>query len=316
MAPRVSVCIPTYNYANFIPAAIESVLNQGFVDFELIVQDDCSSDNTEEVIAEFLSDSRVKFGRNGRNLGLAANWNLCLGKARGQYIKYVFADDLLASDDALSEMVYALDGDRDISLVASSRNIIDAHSKVLRVESSFDRDLVAPGTSIIRKCLYRSRNLIGEPTTVMFRKEHAGRGFNEAYEHLLDMEMWFHLLEKGKFAFINRPLCSFRVHPAQKTNENVRRRVYLDDYYLLLRQYLDRPYIRMGWGLKNYLVVDALYQFWKLHKRGLLERQEALTSIRSRFPSFFFVYPFFKLVKPFVKVYLSVLGSLVHLNQL
>lgn len=308
MAPRVSVCIPTYNYANFIPFAIESVLNQGFGDFELIVQDDCSNDNTESVIAGFLSDPRVKFDRNERNLGLAQNWNLCLHKAAGEYIKYVFADDLLASRDALSEMVCVLDHDPGISLVASSRNIIDAQSVELRVESSFDKDLIAPGTSIIHKCLYRSRNLIGEPTNVMFRKDHAARGFNEEYEHLLDMEMWFHLLEKGKFAYINRPLCSFRVHPAQKTNENVRKRVYLDDYYLLLRQYLNRPYVRMGWVLKNYLAVDALYQFWKLHKRGLLERQEASASIKSRFPSFFFIYPFFKLAKPFMKVYLSLLA--------
>ena len=170
MAPRVSVCIPTYNYANFLPSAMESILNQGFDDFELIVQDDCSSDNTQEVIAGFLSDPRVKFGRNEHNLGLAANWNLCLGKAAGRYIKYVFADDLLASRDALSEMVRLLDADRDISLVASSRNIIDARSEVLRVESSFHGDLIAPGTSIICRCLYSGRNLIGEPTVCHVQK--------------------------------------------------------------------------------------------------------------------------------------------------
>ena len=307
MAPRVSVCIPTYNYANFLPSAMESILNQGFDDFELIVQDDCSSDNTQEVIAGFLSDPRVKFGRNEHNLGLAANWNLCLGKAAGRYIKYVFADDLLASRDALSEMVRLLDADRDISLVASSRNIIDARSEVLRVESSFHGDLIAPGTSIICRCLYSSRNLIGEPTAVMFRKAHAERGFDVGYEHLLDMEMWFHLLEKGKFAFINRPLCSFRVHPGQKTADNVRKRVYLDDQYLLLRQYLDRPYVRAGRVLKDYLLADAVYQFWKLHKKGLLERQEASARIKSKLPFFFFIYPFFKLAKPFMKIYLFLL---------
>ena len=221
----------------------------------------------------------------------------------------MFADDLLASRDALSEMICLLDSDRDICLVASSRNIIDAQSVVLRVKSSFDKDLIAPGTSIIHKCLYHSRNLIGEPTTVMFRKDHARRGFNEGYEHLLDMGIWFHLLEKGKFAYINRHLCSFWVHPAQKRADNVRKRVYLDDYYPLLRQYLDRPYVRVGWVLKNYLVVDALYQFWKLNKKGLLERREASASIKSRFLLFFFVYPFFKLAKPFMKIYVSLLRT-------
>ncbi len=310
MAPRVSVCIPTYNYANYLPAAIESVLNQRFRDFELLIQDDCSSDKTEEALAGFLQDPRVKFGRNERNLGLAANWDVCLRKAVGQYIKYVFADDLLSSKDALSEMVCLMDADRDISLVASSRSIIDPQSVVLGVESSFDKDLIAPGTSIINECLYRGRNMIGEPTAVMFRKNDAGRGFSREYQHLLDMEMWFHLLEKGKFAFINRPLCSVRRHPAQKTVENVHSRVYLDDHCFLLRQYLDRPYVRAGRLLKNYLMVDAVYQFWKVHKKGLMKRDEAVARIKSRLPSFFLVYPLFKLAKPFMKIYLSLLRGI------
>ena len=129
----------------------------------------------------------------------------------------------------------------------------------------------------------------------MFRKDHAERGFNEGYEHLLDMEMWFHLLEKGKFAFINRPLCSFRVHPAQKTADNVRKRVYLDDHYLLLRQYLDRPYVRAGRVLKNYLVADAVYQFWKLHKKGLLERRKLQRESKAGFRSSFSCIPFLNL---------------------
>lgn len=310
MAPRVSVCIPTYNYAHFISSAVESVLNQEFGDFEIIVQDDCSSDNTEEVIAGFLSDPRVKFGRNERNLGLGANWNVCLRKAAGEYVKYVFADDLLASGDALGEMAGVLEKDSQISLVASSRNIIDAHSAVLRVESSFHGDLTAPGAGIINRCLYCRRNLIGEPSAVMFRRDDARRGFDERYKHLLDMEMWFHLLEKGKFAYIDRPLCSFRIHPEQKTAENIRSRIYLDDYFLLLRQYLDKPYIRAGRVLKHYLLVDAVYQFWKLHKKGLLGRREASLRIKSIFPSFFLVYPFFKVAKPFMKIYLSLLRSM------
>jgi hypothetical protein len=144
----------------------------------------------------------------------------------------------------------------------------------------------------------------------MFRKSDAERGFSEEYRHLLDMEMWFHLLEKGKFAYINRPLCTFRVHPAQTTAENVRRRIYLDDHWLLLRQYLAKPYVQAGWVLKNYLEVEAVYQFWKLYKKGLLERRECLERIKGKFPLFFFVYPFFKLAKPFVKIYLSVLKKM------
>ena len=97
MAPKISVCIPTYNYAHYISFAVESILSQQFTDFELIIVDDCSKDNTEEIVSRFLCDKRVSFEKNERNLGLVANWNKCLSKAKGEYIKFVFADDMLAS---------------------------------------------------------------------------------------------------------------------------------------------------------------------------------------------------------------------------
>ena len=62
--PKVSVCIPTYNYADYLPFAIESVLGQSFTDFELIIQDDCSKDNTAEVVERYLSDRRLIFETN------------------------------------------------------------------------------------------------------------------------------------------------------------------------------------------------------------------------------------------------------------
>ena len=108
MAPKISVCIPTYEYAHYIPFAIESILSQRFADFELIIVDDCSRDNTGEVVRRFQYDKRVLFERNERNLGLVANWNKCLAVAKGEYMKFVFADDMLASNEALGRMRFSL----------------------------------------------------------------------------------------------------------------------------------------------------------------------------------------------------------------
>ncbi|HIJ77231.1 MAG TPA: glycosyltransferase family 2 protein, partial [Deltaproteobacteria bacterium] len=121
MAPKISVCIPTYNYAHYIAPAIESVLNQRLTDFELIILDDCSKDNTEEAVSRFLNDKRVLFEKNERNLGLVANWNKCISMARGEYIKFVFADDMLASQEVLGLMAGILDSDPSVTLVASAR---------------------------------------------------------------------------------------------------------------------------------------------------------------------------------------------------
>lgn len=312
MAPKISVCIPTCNRADFLPSAIESILNQEFTDFELIIQDDCSRDDTPGIVRKYLSDKRIVFAVNERNLGQAGNCNHCLSKARGRYIKFVYSDDMLASNKALGEMAAALDSDPHISLVASSRHIIDARSRVLRTDSSFDRDLVTDGLNIIRKCLFLRRNVVGEPTVVLFRREQASRGFNTRYRHLLDMEMWFHLLEQGKFAFINRPLCSFRVHPGQVTMENVGNLSDLDDYYLLLSDYLGKSYIRSGPLMKKYWFFDAVYQYWRLKKRGAIDKRKALEKIGSRMPvyRFFAVYPLYKTVKPFYKLFTRLASDL------
>ena len=93
-APRVSVCIPSYKGAATIGEAIQSVLGQTFRDFELIVVDDASPDDTMAVVRAF-GDPRLRCFVNPTNLGPQANWNRCLELAQGRYIKLLPHDDLL-----------------------------------------------------------------------------------------------------------------------------------------------------------------------------------------------------------------------------
>lgn len=299
MVPKISVCIPTYNYAHYISVAIESILNQRFTDFELIIVDDCSKDSTEEVVGRFLHDKRFLFEQNESNLGLVGNWNKCLSKARGEYIKFVFADDMLASDEALGRMAGILDSDPSVTLVASARHIINSQSEIIGLASHFPPDFIADGPEIIGRCLTENSNLIGEPTAVMFRRADSVRGFDERYHHLVDMEMWFHLLEKGRFAFVAEPLASFRIHLAQKTKENVTRLVHLDDQYLLLKEYLGASHLDMNFIRKFYLKFDILYCIRKYGKNGVITREEATRRIRARCPfqRFYCHYVMYKILK-------------------
>jgi glycosyltransferase involved in cell wall biosynthesis len=75
--PKVSVVVPTYNCARFLPEALASVLAQTFTYFELIVVGNCSTDNTSEVMKQYLADDRVSKYKNETNIGLANNWNKC-----------------------------------------------------------------------------------------------------------------------------------------------------------------------------------------------------------------------------------------------
>lgn len=152
--PRVSVCMPTYNYAKYLPEAIESVLSQDYSDLELLVIDDCSRDDTSTVVQAYAdAGHRFIFSVNERNLRMVENWNQCIAKARGDYVKFLFGDDLLSCPDALRSMVDCLDSDKDISLVCSPRNLIDGDSRLLKTQSCFPPGAVIPGTEVISRCL-------------------------------------------------------------------------------------------------------------------------------------------------------------------
>jgi glycosyltransferase involved in cell wall biosynthesis len=219
-SPSVSVLIPTYNYAGFLAEAVESVLMQDFPDFELLIVDDCSADHTAEVVKPFCShDARVRFSVNSVNLGMVNNWNHCLRQARGEYIKFLFGDDKLSDPQALGKMIALLRKNPSAVLAASARTILDEKSSVTDIWSPL-RDGCHDGREIIESCLIEYGNLIGEPSSVLFRKNAAQRGFDAKLAQIVDVEMWFHLLENGNLAYTREPLCAFRQHAEQRSAFN------------------------------------------------------------------------------------------------
>jgi glycosyltransferase involved in cell wall biosynthesis len=279
--PTVSVCVPTYNYGRFLPETIESILTQSFSDFELLIVDDCSGDDTADVLAAYAPrDSRIIARVNDRNLGLVPNWNACLRAARGTYVKFVFGDDFLCSRDALRLMVERLD-DPSVSLVASARRMVDEESRVVSSLATFSTDSVISGPEVINRCLREDHNLIGEPTAVMFRRDQAVRRFDPRYRQIVDMEMWFHLLEHGRFAYITEPLVSFRLHGGQQTSRNLETMVFLDDYMLLFDEYLAKPYIEFSPAEKRRLVFTMFHKRFKLSRKNRVQRELVMEKIRT-----------------------------------
>jgi glycosyltransferase involved in cell wall biosynthesis len=242
--PKVSVLIPTYNYARYLAEAIESVLEQDFQDFELLIADDCSDDNTAEVVRPFcIRDARVRFSVNSSNLGMVNNWNQCLAQARGEYIKFLFGDDKLAHPQALSKMLALMRQYPSAVLAASARIILDEESNAVDVY----RDLAEgchDGRKIITAYLMENgKNLVGEPSAVMFRKKDAQRGFAPKYQQITDVEMWIHLLEKGDLAYTREPLCAFRCHPFQQTERNTASGVSRREHAVFFSTYAVQPWL-------------------------------------------------------------------------
>lgn len=297
--PKVSVCIPTYNYAKFLPEAIESVLGQTFNDFELLVIDDCSRDNTVEVVNSYVvNDSRLKFIVNSENVGMVGNWNKCLNEARGEYIKFVFADDLLTSPETLEKMVGVLDRNQTVSIVSAARKLIDSNSETIKIESRFKESSIVSGYGVINRCLREQKNLIGEPSAVMFRKRDSQRGFSLELKQIVDLEMWFHLLEKGSFAFVDEPLVAFRLHCGQQTKKNEKSISNAKENFYVYDKYISENYIRISKLQKIYIRYDNILELWKI-RNGEVRKSEVLSEISKHIDlRLFFVmrifYPFFR----------------------
>ena len=94
MDDLVSIIMPSYNTAKYIAETVQSVLAQTYQDWELIIVDDCSTDDTDEVVKPFLSDSRIRYLKNEKNSGAAVSRNRALREAKGKWIAFLDSDDL------------------------------------------------------------------------------------------------------------------------------------------------------------------------------------------------------------------------------
>jgi glycosyltransferase involved in cell wall biosynthesis len=217
--PAVSICIPSYNYAAFLPQALDSALGQSARDLEVLVVDNGSDDGTMEILEGYARrDPRVVVRRNEANVGMMGNFNRCIELARGRYVKFLCADDTL-EPRCVERLLSAMETTPGVRLAACARRYFGgSRDRVLGYASD---DRVAPGSEVIRDCFYRG-NLLGEPTAVMFRRADAGTGFDPRYHQAFDMELWLRLLDHGALAYLAEPLCGIREHGATGTFANLR----------------------------------------------------------------------------------------------
>jgi len=241
LVPHVSICLPTYNGAKYLRQAIESALRQTYGDFELIICDDRSTDATYDIARQFAKlDSRIKLTKNDHRLGLFNNYNACLSKARGHYIK-LFAQDDLFEPQMIQKMVARLESSPNVALVSCAKKIIDDEGKEVKVVSQFKSDQMLRGEDVIVSHLvalgYSLANWVGEPSTTMFRASDLGKKFDSKFYHYGDIDYWFRILENGYLHYLAEPLCSFRRHKESSTSSNLKGLYFASDICRLGTKY-------------------------------------------------------------------------------
>jgi glycosyltransferase involved in cell wall biosynthesis len=215
---QVSVCIPTYNYGRYLGTAIDSVLAQEYEDFELIVVDNASDDDTATVVAA-RRDQRLRVYRNDRNLGLFGNFARCLELATGEFVKFLAADDWL-HPAYLREAVTLMKRHPTAAIVSAPGFFVDADGCVygLGYAGVFGEELV-PGDAALR-AQAAHLNVIGMPSAVLLRRAalDAVGGFDERFAPASDVHLWGKLLARHDLAWLAQPRSYLRIH-ARKAHD-------------------------------------------------------------------------------------------------
>ena len=258
MNPLISVCIPTYNGAKYLKECLDSVLTQTLTDFEILIVDDRSSDNTVDIAQEYANrDPRIRVIVNERNLGLVGNWNRCVELAKGEWIKFVFQDDLI-EPQCLEKMLAA--SKPNVPIIACRRQFLFEDEVTEETKKEYQKfitylslDAVFAETREISALEYCRAildhlgvNFIGEPTSIILRKS-AFRQFglfNSYLIHICDFELWSRVAIHTGLIYVPETLATFRIHntATSTTNKNNRQyRAWLLDVLIMLHDFSFSP---------------------------------------------------------------------------
>jgi glycosyltransferase involved in cell wall biosynthesis len=203
--------MPAYNAEQYIAEAIESILNQTFTDFEFIIINDGSTDNTVDIIKNY-SDPRIVFLENEQNSGICVTLNKGLDAARGKYIARMDSDDI-SVPERLEEQVKFMDQHQDIGVSGSDVYVFGKDVKAHIFTQLHDADLCVAGL-MFNPCLAHP--------SVIFRKDIIDKysiKYDENFAGLEDFVMWWNFAQVSRITNINKPLIKYRVHNSQETKK-------------------------------------------------------------------------------------------------
>ncbi|RJS94689.1 glycosyltransferase family 2 protein [Salinisphaera sp. Q1T1-3] len=210
--PRVTVFIPAYNAQTYIAEAMQSVLDQAFADVELLVIDDCSTDETWTICQRFASDPRVRLERMPRNRSRPVVRNRGLALARGDYLALLDADDRCLPGRLAQQVAY-LDRYPDIDVLATRWQGMDARGRPLKANQNVGR--LSPDTV---KCYLLFRGIIHNPTVMVRREAIAAYAYDPAFAVAEDYDLWARMIPHHRFAMLADRLTAYRIYAEQASS--------------------------------------------------------------------------------------------------
>jgi glycosyltransferase involved in cell wall biosynthesis len=235
-APFVTFVVPCYNYAHLLGKCVSSILAQDYGNFEVLIMDNCSPDNTPEVARSF-QDSRVKHFRNALNLGAEQNFNEGLKLARGEYVWILSADDLLRSPSALGRFVNMMEQDPNVGLVFCRGIELEGEQEkgIIKWADCGDQDCTWNDSTFVLRLM---ESCCIAFSCVMLRKECLNRVgmFPIDLPYAADWYLWIKFAMHYRISYLAEPMVFSRVHEGSLTTQQGREyaRICVGDEFSVL----------------------------------------------------------------------------------
>jgi glycosyltransferase involved in cell wall biosynthesis len=224
--PTLSITVLNYNYAHYLPKCLDSILAQTFRDYELILINDRSTDNSLEVIAPYLRDPRIRLVDHEVNRGFARSLVEGAELSRGKYITVVSADDWVLEPTAFEKQVALLDSDDQVAFVCTAYGCFRTNDEKIYEQRPAPPVRVREGIEAFESVII-DRAVLHSGTVIRRTAYERIGGYDVDTRYAIDTKMWAGLCQVGRVGYLDEVLHAYRVHDKNmsKDKEVVRRTI-------------------------------------------------------------------------------------------
>lgn len=235
--PLVSVCVPTYNYGRFIGRCIESIQAQTYTNWELLIADDCSTDETARIVQEAArADPRIRYFNDGVRRGMNGNIKYVTELGKGKYLKPLCSDDWLGPR-YLERLVALMEAHPTAGVATSATVTTDEHENPLITEFIFENEHpLIPGGEMMRR-MVRGEGFGGH-SAFLLRTEAYERvgGYDDTLVYAADYDLGARLCLDGDYIHVDEPLFFGRIHGATSSSVNPAKLLDVQDAFAIPRK--------------------------------------------------------------------------------
>jgi glycosyltransferase involved in cell wall biosynthesis len=230
---KLALLVPSFQHERYLSKLLDSICRQTRKPDEILISDDASTDGSYELLKGWARERpSVKIFRQPQNLGITENSNFLLSKTKSDLVLFLHSDDALLSFGALEKMELLFRRESKLALVACGRGFLDEKMCLTGTEITLPSGRHT-GLDLRLKILRSEKNLIGEPSCVMFRRNLLTKGFDPDFRQLWDVDAWLQLLRKGDMGYVAEPLVGIRRHAKQATRKNALEGRLLKEHLIL-----------------------------------------------------------------------------------